>query len=113
MRLNTEIPRIGADEPRIPHYHLRVRLPMGQTIELRELFRDDNEQSGETAATIKDVRELVEDKLDNAYEVEISWKGQKFGDEVKIKDIIVDGVSLPLYVLNVDMLYALKKSNFV
>jgi hypothetical protein len=92
----------GHDNEDLPHYHLFVKLPNGQTREMFEVFERSRLDRQVDSATINDIKNFVND-CGITEPFTLFWKGKKLEDNnVKLRQIVVEGTKLPLYHPNAD-----------
>lgn len=90
----------GHPNENLPHWHLYIKLPNGQTKEMYELF----ERTGTgndyqvNSGTVGDIYDYVEDEIGNSKPFTLYWNGKKIDDRSrKLRQIMVDGIKIPLY----------------
>ena len=82
----------------LPHYHLYIKLPNGQTREIPEIFLHTTKDRGIKAATIRDIQGFVEDQIGPSKPFTLFWKGKKMVDsEIKLRKIVVDKTKITPY----------------
>ena len=87
----------GHDNEDLPHYHLFVKFPSGKTREMKEVFERSKLDRNVDSATIDDINKFVQyDGINEPFT--LFWKGKKLEDSnIKLRQIVVDGIKLPLY----------------
>ena len=88
----------------LKHYHLQVKYG-ARVYEITEVFRHSNKPRNIDTATVAEIKNKVQSKVDGLEENNfyLTWKGKKLEpDTLKIRDIKVDGERLPLYVMKED-----------
>ena len=92
----------GHDNEDLPHYHLFIKFPNGQTREMHEVFERSRLDRQVDSATINDIKNYVTD-YGITEPFTLFWKGKKLEDtNVKLRQIVVEGEKLPLYHPNAD-----------
>lgn len=119
MKKTKRFVRGGHEHEDKPHYHLHVKMPYGQTIELGELFAYSDKGTDSSAkskfiksATVGDLKQSIIDKLWGSpifmkpgsrepREFTLFWRGKALlNPNAKIRRILADGKKLDMYVPN-------------
>jgi hypothetical protein len=90
----------GHDNEGIPHWHLRIKMPRGQTLLMPEAFErtQQGRDSMVVSGTVRDIQMFVEDQGLTPGTFTLYWKGKKLANpDIKIRHIMVDGQKIPLY----------------
>lgn len=90
----------GHQNENLPHWHLYIKLPTGQTKEMYELFERTGvgKDSQVNSGTIGDIYDYVEDQIGNSRPFTLYWNGKKLDDRSrKLRQIMVEGTKIPLY----------------
>jgi hypothetical protein len=94
----------GHKNENLPHWHLRIRLPSGQTKTMNESFERTcvNSDSAVVSGKVIDIYNFVSDQgITKPFT--LYWQGKKLDNlETKIRQIIVEGSKIPLYDNSVD-----------
>lgn len=98
-RYNKKMKTGGHLNEDLPHYHLYVELPNGQTREIPEMFERTGmgKDSKVISGKVGDIYNYVEDQgIRRPFT--LYWNGKKLDNrETKIRQIIVEGSKIPLY----------------
>ena len=85
----------------LKHYHLQVKYG-ARVYEITEVFRHSNKPRDIDTATVAGIKEQIRSKVDEVKNnmFYLTWRGKKLEpDTLKIRDIKVDGETIPLYVM--------------
>jgi len=84
----------------LPHWHLYIKLPLGQTKEIPEIFERTGvgKDSQVISGKVSDIYDFVEDQIGNSRPFTLYWNNKKLDNpQIKIRQIIVEGRKIPLY----------------
>jgi len=91
----------GHDNEGIPHWHLRIKMPRGQTLLMPEVFErtQQGRDSMVVSGTVRNIQDFVTDRIGlEPGTFTLYWKGKKLANpDIKIRHIMVDGQKIPLY----------------
>lgn len=90
----------GHQNENLPHWHLYIKFPAGQTKEMPETFERSGigRDSSVTSGKVGDIYNYVEDELGNSRPFTLYWNGKKLDNrERKIRQIMVEGQKIPLF----------------
>lgn len=91
----------GHDNEGTPHWHLRVKMPSGQTLLMPEVFERTGQgrDSMVVSGTVRDIQQFVQERVKlEPDSFTLYWKGKKLANpDIKIRHIVVNGEKIPLY----------------
>lgn len=91
----------GHENENLPHWHLYIKTPRGQTFEMPELFERTGQgnDSMVNSGTVRDIQNFVTYRVGlEPGTFTLYWKGKKLDNpDIKIRQIMVNGEKIPLY----------------